>query len=68
MSSPTWAKVLGVGALVAGAAGIAALAMQDDAESGTIPPDEIEEDDDLEDGDDELLVEDVETVPGIFKK
>jgi hypothetical protein len=67
MSAPTWAKVVGVGALVAGAAGIAALVMQDD-ESGTVPPDEIEEDDDLENDDAELLVESEETVPGIFKK
>ena len=71
MSAPTWAKVLGVGALLAGAAGIAAVVMNesDEGEGDTIPPDEIEGEDDLDEDDDTIPVdEDAETVPGIFQK
>jgi len=70
MSAPTWAKVVGVGALLAGAAGIAAVVMSesDGDDGGTIPPDEIEGEDELEEDDDELLVDEDETIPGVFEK
>lgn len=66
MSAPTWAKWVGLGALALGGVGIAALAMQNDDEGGTTPPNEIEGDDDLDD-EDELKVE-PETVPDVFKR
>lgn len=61
-----WVKAFGIGALALGAVGIAALVVGGDGseDGGTIPPDEIEGEDD-DDGDDDLPVE---TVPGIFQK
>lgn len=67
MSDGTWwVKALGIGGLVLGAVGIAALVVGGEGETGgTVPPDEIEGDDD---GDDDELEVEPETVPGIFQK
>lgn len=67
MDARTWGKIIGLGALGLGVAGVAAVAMRDDEDEGTIPPDEIEGEDDLDDEDDVIPVES-ETVPDVFKK
>lgn len=62
----TWVKALGLAALGLGIVGVAALVVGGDGEaSGTVPPDEIEGDDDE---DDDVIEVEPETVPGVFQK